>query len=336
MKTTVRMTILSTITGLLAVPAQADLDLSPEIRRLLTDVPTFVASRVNLEDYADARPCGDQEPFDDCFKVREWIAGEGGDTPVETITVGYWKDNDIWNGFMFQDSSYTGHFYNGDYYGLTCQEQKRSGWFTCPNGDRLRPTSGYVDMNGELQGEWIYEWASGEYYTGNYKDDKRHGKGAYTYIDGASYEGDYLNDLKHGEGTFRYSDGRVYTGNWRRGLESGQGELTWANGDRYVGSFVDGARTGRGTYTWANQDIYVGDFIDGRRTGQGVYTWADGGRYEGGFVDGALDGIGSYVYPDGSVDRGRWADGEFLGPEAGSPARPGPDDLPPHQRKNKQ
>jgi len=79
----------------------------------------------------------------------------------------------------------------------------------------------------------------GNKYVGEYKDDKRHGKGTSTYPNGDKYEGEHKDDKRHGKGT-----------------------STWANGDRYVGEFKDDKRHGKGTYTWANGTVKSGIWAD--------------------------------------------------------------------------
>jgi hypothetical protein len=51
---------------------------------------------------------------------------------------------------------------------------------------------------------------------GNWKDDKRHGKGGMKYADGAVYEGYWKDEKWHGWGKVN-SDGAVYEGSWKCG-----------------------------------------------------------------------------------------------------------------------
>ena len=39
----------------------------------------------------------------------------------------------------------------------------------------------------------------------------------FTYHDGRKYDGDYKDDKKHGRGKFTYKDGGTYDGQWENG-----------------------------------------------------------------------------------------------------------------------
>ena len=58
-------------------------------------------------------------------------------------------------------------------------------------------------------------FANGDRYEGEYKDDKKHGKGTYiwgpnTKWAGDKYIGDYINDVRTGEGVYIYASGSRY------------------------------------------------------------------------------------------------------------------------------
>ena len=40
----------------------------------------------------------------------------------------------------------------------------------------------------------------GDYYEGDWKDDKACGKGVYFHTNGAKYDGEWVDDLQHGFG----------------------------------------------------------------------------------------------------------------------------------------
>jgi len=62
-------------------------------------------------------------------------------------------------------------------------------------------------------------------YSGQWKDNKMHGRGVFTWPDGKKYEGEYLNDQRDGFGIFWWSDGRKYVGYWKEGKQHGLGKL---------------------------------------------------------------------------------------------------------------
>jgi hypothetical protein len=101
----------------------------------------------------------------------------------------------------------------------------------CP-AERHSIRSPWLDCSG------VYIYPIGHKYEGEFKNDKRHGRGSYTHANGDKYVGEYLNGRRHGQGT-----------------------ETYENGDEYVGSFKDGQRNGQGIYTGANDLKYVGKFI---------------------------------------------------------------------------
>ena len=44
----------------------------------------------------------------------------------------------------------------------------------------------------------MFKWHDGDVYEGDWKEDKRTGKGICKYQNGDVYEGDFLNNNKHG------------------------------------------------------------------------------------------------------------------------------------------
>ena len=47
---------------------------------------------------------------------------------------------------------------------------------------------------------------SGDRYEGEWKNDKREGKGIYYYKSGSRYEGEYKKNKKEGKGIYYYED----------------------------------------------------------------------------------------------------------------------------------
>ena len=74
-------------------------------------------------------------------------------------------------------------------------------------------------------------------YEGNYRNDKRSGKGAYFYKDGTlCYSGDWAENARHGVGVGISSrDGSMHIGRWKNNKPEGNGVRLSAEGDiRFV------------------------------------------------------------------------------------------------------
>ena len=54
------------------------------------------------------------------------------------------------------------------------------------------------------EGEGKYKCANGDYYEGNFKNDKINGNGTYFWANENSYEGEFKNNLIEGRGTLKY------------------------------------------------------------------------------------------------------------------------------------
>jgi hypothetical protein len=111
--------------------------------------------------------------------------------------------------------------------------------------------------------------------------------GIYTWESGNKYEGEWKNNKRHGKGTLYFKDGDIYVGEYKDGKRNGQGVYTWKeDGSKYVGEYKDGKRNGQGVYTWKEDGSkYVGEYKDGKRNGQGIIYFANGQIQEGIFKD---------------------------------------------------
>jgi hypothetical protein len=63
--------------------------------------------------------------------------------------------------------------------------------------------------NGKKCGYGEYTWKSGNSYKGEWKKDKKHGKGFFKWEDGY-YDGEFRGDKKHGKGLYVVLDGAIY------------------------------------------------------------------------------------------------------------------------------
>ncbi len=60
-----------------------------------------------------------------------------------------------------------------------------------------------------------YKWSNGDWYEGDFSQDKRTGKGSYHWANGEKYEGEWLNDKRSGKGTLYDKDNKIiFDGIW--------------------------------------------------------------------------------------------------------------------------
>ena len=94
---------------------------------------------------------------------------------------------------------------------------------------------------------------SGDIYSGQWLNDKSHGKGAYYHANsGAIYEGNWISDKQHGFGKEQWPDGTTYAGDFHLGMKHGSGKIIMIlpNGEyfTYEGGFHQNMFHGQGAY----------------------------------------------------------------------------------------
>ncbi|KAJ3117378.1 hypothetical protein HK100_000836 [Physocladia obscura] len=101
-------------------------------------------------------------------------------------------------------------------------------------------------------------------YAGEWKNDKREGRGTYFYQDGSWYEGMWMRDEKEDWGRMNYIDGAVYDGEWHCEMRHGQGILLLPSGDRYEGMWFNDLKEGPGKFIYkAKRQMYEGEWSKG-------------------------------------------------------------------------
>ena len=148
-----------------------------------------------------------------------------------------------------------------------------------------------LDNKRELKGVMTYN--NGARYEGEWKDDKKNGKGIYIsshYFNcekniGLKYEGDFFNDKFEGFGIAIYSNGDKYEGEWKNNKQYGKGTLTNIGGTKYIGDWIDGIYEGNGIYYMNNGERYEGHFSKNKYNGYGKYYYNNGDFLEGIFKD---------------------------------------------------
>jgi len=72
---------------------------------------------------------------------------------------------------------------------------------------------------GNLEGKGRFDYQDGSYYEGEFKEDRKQGKGIFVEADGATvYNGGWFNDLKHGKGTIIQGGTYKIEGIWKDGI----------------------------------------------------------------------------------------------------------------------
>ena len=79
-----------------------------------------------------------------------------------------------------------------------------------------------------MDGFGVFEWPDGRKYSqflyllyfrfsGQYKDNEKHGKGIFEWPDRRKFIGEWMNGLQEGEGVFIGSLGSIRKGEWKKG-----------------------------------------------------------------------------------------------------------------------
>ncbi len=99
---------------------------------------------------------------------------------------------------------------------------------------------GVIDENGKRQGKGKMTYTCGNYYDGEFVDDKFHGKnGIHHWFDGDEYEGEWKDGERQGIGVFRSSNGSVNYSMYEGGMNVGEG-VAWSADRRTAHKMIDG------------------------------------------------------------------------------------------------
>jgi uncharacterized caspase-like protein len=191
--------------------------------------------------------------------------------------------------------------------------------------DKLQVMHGkgeFIDKNFKYTGEFkdnvkhgrgIYVWSDGSRFDGDFRDDKPSGKGKWEFANGDRYEGEVTNGQIVGKGVYFSKDGDRITGSFVDAKANGKVVYEFASGDRFEGFMKDGVMSGEGVYVSKNGERRVGTWVNGVPRGKGSYQFANGDLYEGEFTDGALTGKGKYFFANGLRTEGNFHDGALKG-----------------------
>ncbi|CAL8278757.1 unnamed protein product [Merluccius merluccius] len=188
------------------------------------------------------------------------------------------------------------------------------------NTHKVQPLAHLWDMKAQKNGlrQTVYS-VNGDEYTGEWQDNKKHGKGTVVWKKAAAiYEGEWKFGKCEGYGNYsklcpetnQYA--RLYSGEWKNGKKHGYGTYFYSASAVYEGEWSGGRRSGWGRMHYDNGDIYEGAWLHDKHHGLGMVQLANGNRYEGSWQDGKKNGHGRFLFLDrGQVSEGLWVDGVF-------------------------
>ncbi|KAI4816647.1 hypothetical protein KUCAC02_008963 [Chaenocephalus aceratus] len=157
----------------------------------------------------------------------------------------------------------------------------------------------------------------GNEYTGEWQDNKKHGKGTQVWKkSGAIYHGEWKFGKPDGYGTYSVlfpetkELAKKYCGEWKHGKKHGYGMYLYNNLAVYEGEWSENQRSGWGRMYYESRDIYEGEWMKDKNNGQGIIRCANGNWYEGTWGEGKKNGDGKFYYSDkGQLYEGIWLDG---------------------------
>ncbi|PSN33531.1 MORN repeat-containing protein 3 [Blattella germanica] len=185
---------------------------------------------------------------------------------------------------------------------------------------------------------YIYN-VSGDKYIGEWKINKKDGKGTTHTRTGKLYEGDWERNYRHGFGVFSEKQSNdvfrsIYVGEWWNGRKQGKGRHYYPDGSWYDGEWKSGKRCGIGESLFADGSYYYGQWKNDTFHGYGLFILksfmlvseqlfavpandihalmqkfldANGNRYEGEWQNGNKHGHGKFYHLDsGQLQEGFW------------------------------
>ena len=175
---------------------------------------------------------------------------------------------------------------------------KNSKFGTVVNEDKLKrkndETQRYLFDN-KLNGKQVIN-EKGDYYIGEYKDGKMHGKGTIFFKNGKiKYEGNFVNNKKEGMGKYFFEYGEYF-------IKENSKKYYLSNGDYYLGPWLNDKRYGIGKIFLKNGKVkYAGDFVNNKFEGNGMYIFEDGYYYYGQWMDDYQHGKGNIYDKKGKI-----------------------------------
>lgn len=156
---------------------------------------------------------------------------------------------------------------------------------------------------------------NGDSYTGEWKDNKKHGRGIQKWKSTQLiYEGNWEAGKRCGPGVLAVvgKNGRhtkIYSGMWKNNKRHGYGENWYSCNEFYEGEWCKNKRSGWGRYYYKDGSMYEGEWLHDKRWGSGMLRLPNENRYEGGWINDMKNGKGKYIFHrTNQVMEGIWID----------------------------
>ena len=169
------------------------------------------------------------------------------------------------------------------------------------NGKLIDEEGNYYEgnfKNKRLEGKGIKKTIKGIVYNGDFLEGLKDGKGKEETLENI-YEGEFKNDKKNGKGKLYYKILKdTYEGDFKDNNITGNGFYEWSNKETYKGTFLNGKMHGKGIYKWPDGGKYEGDYFNNIKEGNGIFTWSNGKIFHGPFKNGKPHGNGILIMKD--------------------------------------
>lgn len=176
-------------------------------------------------------------------------------------------------------STYTGQIENGLRHG-------KGVFKTTAGKETLTYTGEWKQGLKHGKGEIMYH-STGTTYKGEFQHGFKHGHGKIVYASGNYYEGEWKFDKKSGFGEMRWlTSGEIYTGYWEENKQNGFGVHLWLEEPGKLKSL---------------RNRYEGMWFNGTRNGYGTFYYSDGSRYDGEWVNNQKEGFALFTDPSGDI-----------------------------------
>ena len=166
--------------------------------------------------------------------------------------------------------------------------------------------------NGLFHGYGRFIDEQGNYYQGEFKDGLSEGQGTYV-VDHINYTGEWREDKQHGKGVERTIGGHIYEGDYVNGEKTGKCKIIFNDESVYEGGIKCGKFNGYGRIMWSDGKVFEGNFKNGLKDGLGSLSIPRKGKFEGNYKKGSKNGSGSIIFDKEVRLEGNWLGGEIKG-----------------------